>query len=177
MKKIIYICSPCRGDYEKNTQQAREYCREIMTRWPDVIPIAPHVYFTQFLDDTKPNERSLGLDAGIALLDMCDELWVYGLDNPSEGMQAEIDYARENGIEIIDGFEMLILCKAMGQPEEELGDALLVLPSHTGNINGVAATESTTVRISGEVILELAQTIRRNKGSDVIVELEQEAEQ
>lgn len=170
MKKIIYICSPCRGDYEKNIQQAREYCREIMTRWPDVIPIAPHVYFTQFLDDTKPTEQSLGLDAGIALLDMCDELWVYGLDNPSEGMQAEIDYSMENGIKILNGYEMSNLCQAMEQPEEELGDALLVLPSHIGNINGVAAIESTTVRISGEVILELAQTLRRNHGSDITVE-------
>lgn len=166
-KKLIYICSPCRGDYEKNISKALGYCRVVMKNYPDVIPIAPHVYFTQFLDDTKPNERSLGMEAGLALLDMCDEIWVYGLNNPSEGMQAEIDYALKNGIKIRDGFDHN---NGAMDPEEELGDALLVLPSHVGNLNGVAAIESTTVRISGEVIMELAQTLRRNRGSDITVE-------
>lgn len=71
-------------------------------------------------------------------------------------------------------------CKAMGYtrvitytlPEEELGDALLVLPSHTGNLNGLAAIESTTVRISGEVIMELAQELRKHRGHDITVEAE-----
>lgn len=29
--KLAYICSPCRGDYEKNIIKAQEYCREAMT--------------------------------------------------------------------------------------------------------------------------------------------------
>lgn len=28
--KLTYICSPCRGDYEKNIIKAQEYCREAM---------------------------------------------------------------------------------------------------------------------------------------------------
>ena len=28
--KLAYICSPCRGDYEKNIIKAQEYCREAM---------------------------------------------------------------------------------------------------------------------------------------------------
>ena len=103
-KKLVYICSPCRGDYEKNIREARGYCQVVIKNYPDVIPIAPHIYFTQFLDDTNPTERSLGMEAGLALLDMCDEIWVYGLNNPSKGMQAEIDYALKNGIKIRDGF-------------------------------------------------------------------------
>lgn len=105
-KKLVYICSPCRGDYEKNIREARGYCEAVIKNYPDVIPIAPHVYFTQFLDDTKPTERSLGMEAGLALLDKCDEIWVYGLNNPSEGMQAEIDYAQKKGIKIRDGFDI-----------------------------------------------------------------------
>ena len=104
-KKLVYVCSPCRGNYEENIKRAAKHCYTIMKNFPDVIPIAPHVYFTQFLDDTKAAERALGMEAGIELLSMCDELWVYGLDNPSEGMQAEIEYAKAHGITIRDGYK------------------------------------------------------------------------
>lgn len=57
-KKLVYICSPCRGDIEKNIEKAQRYCHEAVELWDDVIPIAPHVYFTQFLDDTKQEERA-----------------------------------------------------------------------------------------------------------------------
>ena len=97
-KKPVYVCSPCRGDYEHNLQRAREYCREIALEHPDVVPVAPHIYLTQFLDDTVPEERALGLGLDIDLLKLCEEIWVYGADNPSEGMQAEIEYARRVGI-------------------------------------------------------------------------------
>lgn len=174
-KKFVYICSPCRGDYEQNIQKARAYCRVIVTFYPDVIPIAPHLYFTQFLDDGKPNERSLGMEAGLALLDMCDEIWVFGLDNPSEGMKAEIDYAHKNGIPLRSGdFVKKIGArdKVPELTEEELGDALIALPSHSDDFGGVEIIKSTTVRISGEVVLELAKSLKWNKGHDITVEAE-----
>lgn len=64
--KLTYICSPCRGDYEKNIIKAQEYCRKAMN--DGLLPIAPHVYFTQFVDDTNPEERKLGLRCGLQLL-------------------------------------------------------------------------------------------------------------
>ena len=103
-KKLVYICSPFRGDYEQNTEYARSYCEVILRYISDVIPLAPHLYFPQFLDDTDPDERELGLEAGLALLDICDEIWVYGIENPSEGMKAEIEHAKKRGIQIRDGF-------------------------------------------------------------------------
>lgn len=105
-KKFIYICSPFRGDYEQNTENAKSFCEVLMKNLPDVVPIAPHLYFPQFLDDTDPKERKLGLEAGIALLDKCDEIWVYGIGTESEGMKAEIAHAKKRGIPIIDGFEV-----------------------------------------------------------------------
>lgn len=62
--RFIYICSPCRGDMEKNITKAQSYCREAVELFPDVVPIAPHVYCTQFMDDTNPKERALGNGAG-----------------------------------------------------------------------------------------------------------------
>lgn len=106
MKKFVYICSPCRGDYKANIERAKGYCREVTLRC-DAIPIAPHVYFTQFLDDTKPDERKLGLHAGIELLEMCDELWIFANGEPSEGMKDEIEFAHRDGIPVIDGFKAL----------------------------------------------------------------------
>lgn len=103
MKKV-YICSPCRGDYEKNIQKAQGYCREVVHM--GVIPIAPHVYLTQFLNDTIPEERSIGLNIGLELLKECNEVWVYGIQNPSEGMKAEIELAKELGIPVRDATEV-----------------------------------------------------------------------
>ncbi len=40
MKKV-YICSPCRGDYENNIQRAKEYSRAAVEK--GVIPVTPHI--------------------------------------------------------------------------------------------------------------------------------------
>lgn len=170
-KKLVYICSPCRGDIEKNIEKAQRYCREAVELWDDVIPIAPHVYFTQFLDDTKQEERAAGMDMGLSLLAMCDELWVYGIENPSEGMRSEIEYAKQHQIPIRDAAELYRNREAETLP---IGDALIVLPSHVGNLNGVAAIESTTVRINGEMILDLAIELRRHPGHDITLEADKD---
>lgn len=93
MKKV-YICSPLKGDIKGNIERARKYCRDALLN-DGCIPIAPHTYFTQFLDDTNAIERAIGMECGIELLDMCDELWVFGT-TISEGMRAEIDYFEEH---------------------------------------------------------------------------------
>ena len=51
-KKLVYICSPCRWDIEKNIEKAQSYCREAVELWDFVIPFAPHLYLTKFLVDT-----------------------------------------------------------------------------------------------------------------------------
>ena len=49
---------------------------------------------------------------------------------------------------------------------------IFVLPSHVGNLNGIAAVESTTVRISGEAVVELAHELRKHPGHDITLEAE-----
>ena len=58
-RPLIFVCSPYRGDMETNTQNARQYCRLVMEQGG--IPFAPHLLFTQFLDDAIPKERERGL--------------------------------------------------------------------------------------------------------------------
>jgi hypothetical protein len=162
---------------EKNIQRAQEYCREAVDLWPDVIPIAPHVYCTQFLDDTNQTERAVGMDIGISLLDLCDEIWVYGIENPSEGMKAEIEYAQANEIPIRDAADVYKLRKELDTLTESLlGDVLLKLPGHVSSLNGVAVRESTSVCLSGDLIEQLAKELRRNRGNDLIVDQFTEAE-
>ena len=104
MKKV-YICSPCRGDYKTNIQRAKEYSRAATMR--GCIPITPHIYLTQFLDDGIPGERDLGLRFGQELVLLCDELWAFGLDHPSEGMEQEIKLAKSVGIPVINGYKAI----------------------------------------------------------------------
>lgn len=113
MKKV-YICSPCRGDYENNIQRAKEYSRAAVEK--GVIPVTPHIYLTQFMDDNVPEERELALKIGSELVLGCSELWAFGIDHPSAGMAAEIELAKAHGIPVRNGFEAISELK----PDEEL---------------------------------------------------------
>lgn len=86
MKKI-YVCSPLSGDIKKNIENAKEYSKLVVDQGH--LPITPHIYFTQFLDDTKSTERIKGMKMGIELMEMCDEMWVFG-KVISQGMRKEI---------------------------------------------------------------------------------------
>ena len=90
-RPLVYICSPYSGDTEGNTEKARRYSR--FAADADTIPIAPHLLFPQFLNDSNPKERQLGLFFGNALMSKCSEVWVFG-DRISSGMEAEIRRAK-----------------------------------------------------------------------------------
>ena len=98
-KKLIYVCSKYSGDIEKNTQYAMAYCRAIYRCGQ--IPIAPHLYFTRFLNDDNQVEREDGLQMGLKLLSMCDEMWVFDGDI-SKGMKQEIEFATKHNIPITE---------------------------------------------------------------------------
>ena len=90
-RPIVYICSPYAGDVERNTAAARRYSRFAVEA--GYIPIAPHLLFPQFLDDSDPKERELGLFFGNAIMSKCSEVWVFG-SHISSGMEAEIKRAK-----------------------------------------------------------------------------------
>ena len=100
--KLIYICSPFRSDNKAeqyaNVRAAQNYCRDAYKK--NCIPVAPHLYLPQFLDDDTPAERDLALRIGLRLINYCSEVWVHG-DRISDGMRGEIDYASSTGKKII----------------------------------------------------------------------------
>ena len=93
--KLVYICSPYRGDKEKNTERAKRYCR--MADIYNMLPIAPHLYFTTFLNDDSFMDRTNGMLMGLELLKYCKEVWIF-CNELSEGMIREIKEARELNI-------------------------------------------------------------------------------
>ena len=95
-RPLIFVCSPYRGDIETNTQNARRYCRLVLKQGG--IPFAPHLLFTQFLDEGKAEERRLGLHLGAQMLKLCDEAWAFG--EPTEGMRMEIELAGRLGVPV-----------------------------------------------------------------------------
>lgn len=96
-RPIVYICSPYAGDIEKNVDAARRYSRFAMDN--GCIPIAPHLLFPQFMDDSRPGERELAMFFGNAILSKCSELWAFG-DVVSPGMAAEIDRAKRKNFPV-----------------------------------------------------------------------------
>lgn len=90
-RPVVYICSPLSGNVEVNQEAARHYCKFAVDA--GYIPIAPHLFFPQFMDDNNRQERDLALFMDIVLLTKCSELWVFG-ETISKGMSIEIEKAK-----------------------------------------------------------------------------------
>lgn len=89
-RKKIYVASRYAGDVEANVAAAITYCRRVISEGH--MPIASHLLYPQMLNDNDPHERELGLAFGLVLLQMCDEMWVFG--TISSGVAQEIEEAK-----------------------------------------------------------------------------------
>lgn len=90
----VYVVSRYAGDIDKNVLAAIQYCRFVIDKGK--MPIAAHLLYPQILDDSIPSEREIGTMFGIALLEMCDEVWCFGKEI-SSGMDREIKEAKRLG--------------------------------------------------------------------------------
>ena len=88
----VFICSRYAGDIEHNVRVAQALCR--MAVEAGLAPFAPHLHFTQFLDDTDPAQREIGISLGLRFMEVCDVVWVYLGEGVSGGMRREIEHAR-----------------------------------------------------------------------------------
>ncbi len=90
--KRIFICSALAGNVERNMRRAEIYCR---FAWDSgFVPVAPHVYYPRFLDDTDKDERAAGMRYGLEEMWRCKQLWAFGL-KITDGMKAEIELAKQ----------------------------------------------------------------------------------
>ncbi|MCD8217934.1 MAG: hypothetical protein LUD01_07820, partial [Clostridiales bacterium] len=104
----IFVSSPYRPTAEdeetrksqlaSNIRRATVACKFISLAGME--PLAPHLYFTQFLDDDDKDARERGMKLGEDWLAMSDEVWAFtgAHNNISEGMLREINLADRLGI-------------------------------------------------------------------------------
>jgi hypothetical protein len=87
MRKII-IESPFAGDVTTNINYARRCVRDSVLRGE--APLASHLLFTQegILRDEVPEERKLGIEAGLAWLIFADAMVLYVDRGISPGMES-----------------------------------------------------------------------------------------
>ncbi len=95
--KLVFICSPYRGDIEANVNKAKRYCRFAYTE--GCVPYASHLLNPQFLDENIPEERGTGIRMGLEVLKRVDELWLFG-EVLTDGMEIEYRLAKECRIPI-----------------------------------------------------------------------------
>ena len=102
MKRVI-IESPYAGETEADTQANVEYARACMrdSLMRGEAPLLSHLLYTQVLDDTVPDERTLGINAGQVWRHVCDYYVVYMDRGISKGMQIGIDNANRDGIPVV----------------------------------------------------------------------------
>lgn len=93
--KIVTIESPFAGDVERNTEYARRAMLDSLMRGE--APMASHLLYPQVLDDDIPEERTIGIEAGLAWRDASAKTVVYTDHGISTGMQYGIDRAEQAG--------------------------------------------------------------------------------
>ncbi len=101
MVRLVVVESPYAGksaeDINKNIVFARACLRDCFLRGE--YPFASHLLYTQngILDDGNPEERKLGIDAGLEWVKVADATVVYTDMGITKGMQQGIDKAKIDG--------------------------------------------------------------------------------
>jgi hypothetical protein len=90
--ELVYVCSPYRGDVKRNKEYARTIAKSVIEG--GCVPIVPHLYITEVLNDENPADREQGLAMCLELVERCNFMFVgqrYGI---TEGMKQEIAKAK-----------------------------------------------------------------------------------
>ena len=103
MKKV-YIIHPFQGK-EENLEKIGQICRAIANM--GFLPVSP-VHVFSFLDDSIPEERKQALKLCQELVKVCDQAWLFGDWEKSEGCKIEIQAAEETGVPVVD-MELLLI--------------------------------------------------------------------
>ncbi len=98
--RLVILESPYAGDIERNITYARQCVKDALLHGDS--PVASHLLYTQpgILDDNIPEERQMGIDAGLAWKKVADASVVYTDHGITKGMQYGIDAATKAGIPV-----------------------------------------------------------------------------
>lgn len=114
--KLVILESPFAGDILRNVLYARACVRDALLK--GYAPIASHLLYTQpgILDDAVPEERTHGIEAGLAWRKVAEGSLVYVDRGVSSGMAYGIAAMRAEGKFVI---ECRLPDEALAQLEEE----------------------------------------------------------
>lgn len=92
---LVILESPFAGDVDRNIEYARRCVADSLSRGE--APLASHLLYTQpgILDDTDPEQRSQGINAGHAWVHLADRMVVYTDRGISAGMRAGMAVAEK----------------------------------------------------------------------------------
>lgn len=109
--KNVYVSHPLLGDMDRkspnisvpfaNKEKVDGICPQIVETYPNVIPLSPLHNFSYL----NVFERETSLKLCLRLLSLCDEMWVFGDWENSEGCKLEIVRAGEMKIPVFYGKE------------------------------------------------------------------------
>ena len=90
----VFISHPYKDDPKENKKLVDTICMELAEK-DDILPISPLHLFSFMEDDLQREEI---LHVCFRLIDICDEVWIYG---DSEGCEKERDYALSRGKKVL----------------------------------------------------------------------------
>jgi len=90
--KRVYISHPYENNREDNFEEVTHICSQIANTHETVLPISP-IHMFSFLDDRDPVDREKALAYCLNLISDCDEVWVFGNWEESEGCKKEVTMA------------------------------------------------------------------------------------
>lgn len=96
--KRVYIIHPFQGK-EENRKKIDQICRAVANM--GFMPVSP-VHAFGFLNDSVLEERHRALSFCDELIKVCDQAWLFGDWENSEGCRREIRTAKKVGIPIVD---------------------------------------------------------------------------
>ena len=88
--KRVFICAPLGGNREDQLKQAMKYTEYALKS--GAAPVVP-LFFEISLHGSTRNAGKIISSAGISLLWLCDELWVFG-NRITKEMQQAIDFCK-----------------------------------------------------------------------------------
>lgn len=92
-RRRVYVCHPFANDPAGNIERVRAISQFLID--DGALPIAPHLYLPQLIDETTGREQALALC--LELLATCDEVRVFG-ELVTEGMERELREAKRLGL-------------------------------------------------------------------------------
>ena len=112
-KVFVFVASPFKNPNPelkfRNLHYIKDFCHKISCENPifvdknisiKLIPLAPHLYFTDFLNDDNDTEREMGIVAGLAWMEISECVFMLSDYDRSVGMAFESEAADKMNREV-----------------------------------------------------------------------------